>query len=81
MLSQLLNIMSQRPTNAKSSPYRETNITRRTLKAIIAGVGLSSVLLALSPNVFALSLGKITTKSFMGERLLVEIDIPDIFKI
>lgn len=78
MLSQLLNIMSQRPTNAKSSPYRETNITRRTLKAIIAGVGLSSVLLALSPNVFALSLGKITTKSFMGERLLVEIDIPDI---
>ena len=78
MLSQLLNIMSQRPINAMSSPYRETTITRRTLKAIIAGIGLSSALLALSPNVFALSLGKITTKSFMGERLLVEIDIPDI---
>jgi pilus assembly protein FimV len=70
--------MSPRPTNAPFSLHCEKKITYISLRALIAGISLSSALLAVSPDAFALSLGKLTTKSFMGERLLVEIDIPDI---
>lgn len=70
--------MSPRPTNALFSLHSEKKISQLSLRALIAGISLSSALLAVSPDAFALSLGKLTTKSFMGERLLVEIDIPEI---
>lgn len=70
--------MSPRPINALFSFSNEKKLTSISLRALIAGMSLCSALLAVSPDAFALSLGKITTKSFMGERLNVEIDIPDI---